>query len=237
MPQNKNLGDLMGVSSQQSMSEQLYQKISKLIMSGELEEGYVFPNESVLCEQLRIGRSTLREAYKALELSGYITRTKRGTTVNNRSEVLNRMPLRTVFHSANEEDFTQFRLMVESESASLAAARAGLEDVNALEALLAEMNEKKTAHDYESLMELDEQFHIMIANLSGNSLIATTVSVMAEEWKAGIARNFSAAIQMDPSTFDRMVEQHQEVVSSIRRRDSESAGRLMRTHIESVTLR
>ncbi len=236
MQKSKNLGELMGVASQKSMSEQLYQKISKLIMSGELEEGYVFPNEAVLCEQLKIGRSTLREAYKALELSGYITRSKRGTTVNNRSEVLNRMPLRTVFHSANEDDFTQFRLMVEAQSASLAAARAGLEDVNALESLQAEMTKKRNALDYESLMELDEQFHILIANLSGNSLIATVISVMAEEWKAGIARNFSAAIQMDPGTFDGMIEQHKNIVAYIRSRDSEAAGRMMREHIESVTL-
>ena len=63
------------------MSDMVYEKISMLIQNGDIPEGYVFPNEAVLCEQLAIGRSTIREAYKALELSGYVTRTKRGTIV------------------------------------------------------------------------------------------------------------------------------------------------------------
>lgn len=72
------LQSLLSVRSQKNMSDMVYEKISMLIQNGDIPEGYVFPNEAVLCEQLAIGRSTIREAYKALELSGYVTRTKRG---------------------------------------------------------------------------------------------------------------------------------------------------------------
>lgn len=82
-----NLQQLMGFETQKNVSDRLYQKISELIMSGELQEGYTFPNETVLCEQLSVGRSSLREAYKALELSGYVTRTKKGTVVNSRTSI------------------------------------------------------------------------------------------------------------------------------------------------------
>ena len=43
------------VSSSKSMSDKLFDEISQRILSGELPEGYVFPNEAVLCEELRVG--------------------------------------------------------------------------------------------------------------------------------------------------------------------------------------
>ena len=235
-PSNNNLGELMGMTSQVSMSDQLFQKISKLILDGELQEGYIFPNESVLCEQLRVGRSTLREAYKALELSGYITRTRRGTMVNNRIEILNNTPLKSIFQSATSQEFSQFRLMVEVKSASYAAKHADLADVEALEELCTRMEEARSLGDFELLMELDERFHIKISDLSGNSLITAVVSVMAEEWRKGIRSNFAAAIKSNVKLFDLMLEQHRAIVAGIKARDSKQAAEAMRTHIESVSV-
>lgn len=232
-----SLEDLMGLANQTSMSDQLYEKISKLILDGTLEEGYVFPNEAVLCDQLKVGRSTLREAYKALELSGYITRSKRGTRVNSRLEILNNTSLKSVFHSATRKEFTQFRLMVEQKSAYYAAERATLTDVEKLKAMLLRMEETRSLGNFEELMELDEQFHIKIANLSGNSLIVAIINVMAEEWKQGILHNFQAAIKNNLKVFDLMLEQHREIVAAIQDRDSRLASDLMKTHIESVTVK
>ena len=234
-PSEKNLRELMGFSSQANVSDRLYQKISGLIMSGELEEGYAFPNEAVLCEQLQVGRTTLREAYKALELSGYVSRSKRGTVVNSRSSIINATPLKTLFHAAGHEDFTQFRLMVESQSAKLAAMNAGLSDVELLDQLTAQSREALQAKNYEELMKLDERFHTSIANMSGNTLIAAVVTVMAEEWRAGIQRNFDAAIRSNQKVFDTMIEQHAAIVDAIRRRDV-SAAQLMEQHIRTVTI-
>ena len=234
-PSEKNLRELMGFSSQANVSDRLYQKISGLIMSGELEEGYAFPNEAVLCEQLQVGRTTLREAYKALELSGYVSRSKRGTVVNSRSSIINATPLKTLFHAAGHEDFTQFRLMVESQSAKLAAMNAGLSDVELLDQLTAQSREALQAKNYEELMKLDERFHTSIANMSGNKLIAAVVTVMAEEWRAGIQRNFVAAIRSNQKVFDTMIEQHAAIVDAIRRRDV-SAAQLMEQHIRTVTI-
>ena len=234
-PSEKNLRELMGFSSQANVSDRLYQKISGLIMSGELEEGYAFPNEAVLCEQLQVGRTTLREAYKALELSGYVSRSKRGTVVNSRSSIINATPLKTLFHAAGHEDFTQFRLMVESQSAKLAAMNAGLSDVELLDQLTAQSREALQAKSYEELMKLDERFHTSIANMSGNKLIAAVVTVMAEEWRAGIQRNFNAAIRGNQKVFDTMIEQHAAIVDAIRRRDV-SAAQLMEQHIRAVTI-
>jgi GntR family transcriptional repressor for pyruvate dehydrogenase complex len=230
----KNLKELVGLSAYSSVCDRLYQRISGLIMSGELEEGYMFPNESVLCEQLNVGRTTLREAYKALELSGYITRSKRGTVVNSRSAIINATPLKKLFGSASNEDFTQFRLMVESESASLAAANASLSDVEALDRVIDQLRDARDLGDHDRLMELDDEFHVRIARMSGNSLIGSIVIVMAEEWREGIRRNFEAVFRGDREKIDRMIEHHSSIAGAIRARDAK-AGSLMAEHIREMT--
>ena len=69
MDKNLDIAAYLNIRPMKNMSDYLYQKISGMIMNGTLPEGYVFPNEAQLCEQLGVGRSTLREAYKALELT------------------------------------------------------------------------------------------------------------------------------------------------------------------------
>ena len=59
--------------------------------------------------------------------------------------------------------------------------------------------------------------------------------LMAEEWRAGIQRNFDAAIRGNQKVFDTMIEQHAAIVDAIRRRDI-SAAQLMEQHIRTVTI-
>ena len=231
----KNLAAMVGVRSQTNVSDQLFQQISGLILSGQLEEGYVFPNETVLCEQLQVGRTTLREAYKALELSGYVTRTKRGTSVNSRASILNATPLKSVFSSASPRDFSEFRLMLETHSACLAASHAGLAETQALEENVAHTRSARARDDFDAMMELDEQFHRAIARYSGNALIVTIVTVMTEAWDDGIRRNFYAARESNPELFDLMLTQHAAIAAAIRSRDCEAAKAAMQKHIRSVT--
>lgn len=236
MKKEKKLQKLIGSGSQTSVSDRLYQRISGLILSGELEEGYTFPNETVLCEELQVGRTSLREAYKALELTGYVTRTKRGTVVNGRSEILRSTPLRSLFHSASETDFSRFRIMIESKSASLAAEYASESDIEMLDRLMKRSEDAKAREDFEELMNLDEQFHTGIARMSGNPLISSIVAVMAEEWHTAIQRNFLAAVKNNRKLFDIMLSQHSEIIEAVRNHEPK-ASVLMEEHIRSVTIR
>ena len=230
-----NFADMIGFHAQASVCDRLYQRISEMILSGKLEEGFVFPNETVLCEQLQVGRTTLREAYKALELSGYVTRTKRGTSVNSRLAILSATPLKALFHAAKPEDFDTFRMMLESESAFLAAS--GADAAEMLGELSRQSKEALARKDFQRLMELDEKFHIKIAAMSGNALIISTVTVMTEEWRSGIQRNVEGAFKENPGNFDILIDQHDAIAEAIRRHDAAAAQSEMRTHIKTVTYR
>jgi GntR family transcriptional repressor for pyruvate dehydrogenase complex len=65
-----------------NISQNLFQRFKELIMSGVFPTGYMLPNENIVSDMLGVGRSTLREAYTALAVFGFIRRSKAGTFIN-----------------------------------------------------------------------------------------------------------------------------------------------------------
>lgn len=232
---NNMIGDLLGSRAQVSVSDQLYQQISKLILSNKLPEGYVFPNETVLCEQLNVGRTSLREAYKALELTGYVIRTKKGTFVNSKNNIIAATPLKTVFIAAKPDDFKEFRLMLEQETSCQAASKASLEDIKVLNQLIEVSEKAKQDKDYAKLIETDLQFHQKIAEIADNELLTVIVNVMYDSWKNHVEENFFSLQNQNSPIFETMLIQHREIVDAIYNRDPQKAKAAMREHVESVS--
>lgn len=225
----------INVQPVQNMSDKIFHKISQMIMSEQLPEGYVFPNEAILCEQLHVGRSTIREAYKALELYGYVTRSKKGTFVNNKLQILSATPMKVAFSNVDPKDFNEFRQMLEEKSAELAAIHASTEQIASLDKLIAQGQAAYTISDMERLMQSDAEFHRVLSQASGNKLIISVMTVMTLAWDEGIRRNFFYAMQHDASIFKNMHEQHTLITEAIIRRDPEGARQAMKTHISKVT--
>ena len=103
MNYNKVLAEL-AVNTHKNMANQLYERIQRMIISGRLPSGFTFPSESDFCEKLGIGRTTLREAYKALEANGYITRTKRGTIINDAEKIAAALPFSVALEESDYND-------------------------------------------------------------------------------------------------------------------------------------
>lgn len=211
-------------------SDLLAEKIRNLIISGEIPAGYLFPNETVFCEQLGVSRSTLREAYKALESTGFIKRVKRlGTMVNDFSDISKAAPLGTSLIMSDIDELMEFRVMIEAELARLAALRATPQHIRAMEESLENM--KKSGSDLTDLTRYDTMFHIEIAKASGNRLLISTMENAREVFQSGIYRAF----QVDTSSnVTQALQYHTEILDAIIRRDSDAAYALMRRHVEAV---
>ena len=236
MEQQCPLDELFGSQPKQSMADQVYEKIRDMIRSGKLEEGYVFPNETEMCQQMRIGRSTLREAYKQLALAGYITRTKRGTFVNSREAVLGAMPLKAVVEESSAEEFREYRHMLEQQTAALAATHATAEDLAELEAVQAQLLEARDALDVDAMMRLDKAFHVGIASATHNQLFIVSMYAVSAVWNAQVLRNFRHAVEVDRNVLKLMATDHEAILAAIRARDAEAARNAMREHITNVSL-
>ena len=237
MESQSPLDELFGTQPKQSMADQVYEKLRDMIREGRLEEGYVFPNETEMCQQMHIGRSTLREAYKQLALAGYITRTKRGTYVNSREAVLGAMPLRAVVEESSAEEFREYRYMLEQQTAELAAKHATEEDLAELEAVQVQLAEARDALDIEAMMRLDKAFHVGIASATHNQLFIVSMYAVSAVWNAQVLRNFRHAVEVDRSVLQVMTSDHGAILSALRAHEAETAREAMREHITNVSLR
>lgn len=209
-------------------SGNVYLYLRDLIVSGRLPEGYVFPNENDLCKLLNVGRSTLREAYTSLATLNLITRSKAGTRVNGREEIQQAIPFSKLVEHSDFWDTMDFRLMLEQKIATQAARRATEADVEALQETVVQMREH--AGEIVSFSLHDAQFHILLAQITKNELLATVFKVVRKSLESAICGAFA----FDPSMMPGAVEYHERIIEAIRIHDAAAAQQIMLDHISNV---
>lgn len=219
----------MKLDSSANIADDLFSWLRQQIVSGVFPPGYTFPNETVFCSELSIGRTTLREAYKALESSGFITRTKRGTYVNSAQDTAEAMPFSMMLELSDFEELLEFRAIFESETAALAAKRATPENISNLKKYLNHMEAHRD--DLRLLTRYDTDFHMEVANASHNQLIINTFSSTVNIFFKAVYQAF----QIDTETnIDEALHFHRQILNAIISHNSAKAKRAMREHINSV---
>lgn len=229
------LGELFGAQPKKSMASQVYEQLREMIDSGKLQAGYVFPNENVMCQQMHIGRSTLREAYEKLRLAGYITRTKRGTSVNDRKTILESMPLRAAVEESSAKEFQEFRYALELRTAELAAVHGTERDLADLTQVQEKLTRAREELDVESMTHLDKAFHVGIATATHNQLFIVTMIAVTAEWNRQVARNFRHAVEEDQAVLDLMLSDHAAILEALCDHDAQRAKEAMEHHIGNVS--
>src|SRR5215217_1239373 len=121
------------------LSHQIVLQLTELIRDGRLRPGDRLPGERELAEQLKVSRSSLREALRAMESAGLVV-SQHGSGVYVRDAVAwdAVSPLALVLQASGDTvgDLWEIRLIVEPEIAARAALRATAEDLATLTALL-----------------------------------------------------------------------------------------------------
>jgi len=223
---DKFFGELNITSSRKRISEELFVKLRDGILSGALPSGFVFPNENDLCKKLDIGRSTLREAYASLEAMNLITRTKSGTSINEESDTRNLMNFDRIAHFTDPTNLFEYRSVLESGIADIAARRADSEDVRVLSEIVDRMEEHKGVFD--KLAIFDFEFHQKLASITGNELLIIALSSVQASFEKfafeGFKRNF----------YDQSVEDHRNIINAIREGDGVQANLRMGQHLMNI---
>ncbi|MEP7183254.1 MAG: FadR/GntR family transcriptional regulator [Betaproteobacteria bacterium] len=212
-------------------SAQVVDALGFRIVSGELGPGTLLSTEAELSAQLGISRPSLREGLRALAQKGLVEgRTRRGTTVNDRRHwnLLDADVLRWLSMAPPDPAFfmelLDVRLIVEPAAARLAASRASLDQILALESAYRGMV-AATPHDMETCCTHDLALHEQIIMATGNPMLirfaaAIRTALLACVRIASIARETSS---------EHSLGEHEAVVVAIRRRDPDAAERAMRT--------
>lgn len=206
------------------LSDSVYEYLTSGINSGRWKTGDKLPSEAELCQTLQASRSTVRSAIERLNGLGLVqSHQGKGTFVRN---ALPREHAEAMLHinGANRLDVFEFRKILESETAALAAMRATAEDVDELEESIRGMVEGEALED---IARQDMRFHEVLARCSGNMIIQGVFEVLhptyAEMFMTNVTHMHKAG-----------VGQHRQILLAIQRRDMQAARQAMLNHIDDA---
>jgi len=195
---------------------QAYERILDLIMTGAAKPGTLV-NERRLADSLAMSRTPVRDALLMLESEGLLIRQgARGLQIRH----------------VKVEDFIdvlQIRLLLEQETARIAAGRVPAEELAALtarlEALLAAAGRGPT--DRDEVRAVDDRLHGLIADAAGNEQMATIIRNLRRQTQIFDLKSV-------PERLPGTCREHLEIVRAVSDGNGEAAAAAMRVHIEGV---
>ncbi|QJB57166.1 FadR/GntR family transcriptional regulator [Pseudodesulfovibrio sp. zrk46] len=216
--------------SRKAIYEDIVLQIRAMIEQGELKPGDKLPPERRLAEMFSVSRNTVREAIKALAEKDVLeSRQGAGTFVrdsdpedfaaNFAGAILRSQPqLKEIF---------EVRKLIEPEIAALAARNASPSDVTWLENVISEQEEAAKKGIFGG--DLDQLFHEILAEASGNKIMRAMVGALHEELNESRAVGLQSKERQGAS-----LAAHRAIVDAVREGRVMQAERAMREHIEEV---
>jgi GntR family transcriptional repressor for pyruvate dehydrogenase complex len=215
------------------LSQQVIVQLCQLMQSGQIEPGDRLPSERDLAEQLAVSRPCLREALRALELSGLIeSRHGGGTYVRDFGETGVFSPLVLMLGMTEDlaGDLGEVRKIFEPAVAMRAALRADADDLEAIAIVLGKQSELlDSGGPLKELLPLDREFHALVARGSHNQVAVRMVQLINQLVHEGLGR-VSASLTRSLLAHQR----HCEIAAAIEIRDPRGAHAAMLRHLQEV---
>lgn len=210
---------LDGEAQLNSRSRQAYQCIRDKIITLQLAPGALV-NEAGLMEELRLGRTPIREALQRLACEGLvILRPRRGAFIAS----LSITDLQQIF---------ELRRTLEGYAAALAAERATEADVAAMQAALTQLDHLGQGSEAQVYIEIDRAFHRAMARGTHNRFLEYMLTRM---YNLNLRLWYLALGKIGPVR--EAIEEHRRVLDAIVRRDGRQAEAAIRDHITAFQMR
>ena len=212
---------------------QIADQIAALIERGEYAAGARLPPERDLAKQLGVSRPSVREALIALEVEGYVE-VRVGSGVYVQGARAAPKAADTLAEDSGPFELIKARWLIEAECAALAAKHGTKAQVRAIEESLQEMEAARE----KGVMPLiaDRQFHLRIAEASGNSALALVVRTLWEQRTGPLFLRLEHHYDT-PALWSVAIREHRDIVAAIARKDPAAARAAMRTHMNHAAKR
>jgi GntR family transcriptional repressor for pyruvate dehydrogenase complex len=219
--------DLFQPIERKGVSWQIVEQFHQLLADRHLVPGSQLPPERELAELLQVGRTTTREAIRALECLGLVaTRPGQGTFVRV-AEVPLTILARPALSCADYRMVLEARRAVEPALAALAATRATPAAILRLEAALtAQATEIEAGRTGTAS---DVAFHTGLSRTAGNRLLDRVYESLEEVLRLGREPLDRAAGQ-----HRRSLAEHRAVLDAVQAHDAALAERQMAAHLDAV---
>jgi GntR family transcriptional repressor for pyruvate dehydrogenase complex len=210
--------------------EEVAGQIKHLIETKQLNSGDMLPSEEEMSKSIGVGRSTVREALRSLELIGLVeTKRGRGTFVKTADvNAFNDMLLDSVkLLDVDSYHVYEIDRLLEPNAARLLAQRAKDEDIEMLESILQKMDESLKnggSGDVESLA-----FHKAIFSALENPFLDIIFDLTKN-----VHQKDRKAIFNVTDRARKTYEEHYKIFEAIKSRDGAKAYRYMEKHLSKV---
>lgn len=218
----------LGALSRSPLADQAAAKLREQVTSGRWPVGTKLPGETTLAGRLGVGRSTVREAIRALAGAGLLeTRQGAGVFV-----VADRPaePLETRLRRASLAHLFEVRGLLEVEACALAAGRRDEADLAALDAALAARHEAARGSD-EAFVDADIALHAAVVAAAHNPVLTDLFAGFVPALRRGLLE----LVTLLPSRREHPepgADAHAALVAAIREGAAEQAAAIMRAEMK-----
>lgn len=217
--------------ARRKLSHEIEERLLAQVQSGEMLPGDPFPSERELMARYQVGRPAIREAMQNLQRMGLIEirhgerpRVAKPNLEQAISHLGETMRHVLVHSEQSLEHLKQARVVFEMEMSRIAARSHQTEQVERLRSLVD--RQAATSRRSSEFLRLDGQFHLAIAQMSGNPIFGA-LSEALFGWLA----NFHAHLVRSPGHEDLTIEEHRGIVVAIEAGDADLAAVRMSNHL------
>jgi DNA-binding FadR family transcriptional regulator len=210
--------------------EQAAERLRARIADGSWAVGTKLPGETTLAAELGVGRSTVREALRALAGAGLV-RPRQGSGVFViATEPAEDWPTR--LRRAAVTDVYEVRILVEVQAARLAAVRRTPHDVTALDTALAGRR-AASAGDDAAFVDADIALHAAVVAAAHNPVLADLFREFVPALREGLIEmlDLVGIREHDPNTGD---DTHAALVRAVADGDAQTAGAVLQRELEET---
>ena len=211
--------------------QQVEEQLRGSIESGTYEVGEKLPVEMELCQQLGVGRGTVREALRLLQARGYVEiKHGRGAFVAELHPNEDVGAVEWLIQNEQElRDAIEVRRALEPMAARRMAEKGDQAARDDLKRLLNRFIEAVQLSDAAEVARLDEEFHSAIVEGSGNHLLIAINQQVVQGMKTFRSKTFQV-----PQNIRHAVRPDAAIVNAILDRDPDGAESAMRAHLDKV---
>ncbi len=234
-PGKKPVRFALRVEDRLPLSVAVSRQLREAIVSGKVSVGDELPSEKELGEQLKVGRSTVREALRILQAQGLVSggdtvstqrpRVSRDSTLSTAAQAienvvrLGQIPL---------DDLVELRVVIEGAAVESAADEPDDAALIAAREALETMQRPKL--DVETFRAADILFHQSLAAASGNAAFPLVMGVL----RSAISAHLGEALDKVPhvqKTMAALTREHAAILEAVARAHRKLARTLVTEHI------
>lgn len=213
--------------------EHIMEQIKILIANGTLKKGDKLPSERALAEKFQVSRTSVREAFKALQVLGLIDSKQGGgnyITNDVDNALIETLSIMFMLRQNQPKEILELRSTLETGIARLAAEKIEKEELISLSHIIYEM---ENCEDAEEDSILDRKFHHTLATASKNFFILCI-------WKSvfHIIDSFIAQAREDIVIHEEnkeiLLDQHKQIFDAIKNNDPQKSSDTMQKHLTFV---